>query len=59
MKNKAGTRSALLNFITLIQNQFNTNIKTIRSDNGQEFMWNDLYKKMAIIHQISYVETPQ
>jgi len=59
MKNKAETRIALSNFITLIQNWFNTNIKTIRSGNGQEFIWNDLFEKIGIIYQTSCVETPQ
>jgi len=35
MHSKAETRNALLKFITFVQNQFNTKIKIIRSNNGQ------------------------
>jgi len=48
MQNKAEARSALLKFIVLVQNQFNAKIKVIRSYNGQEFMWSDLYKKWKL-----------
>jgi len=59
MKSKAKTRNALIRFINLIYNQFNCRIKVIRSDNGNEFAWNDLYDSLGILHQTSCVETPQ
>lgn len=37
MKNKSKTRNLLISFVTVVQNQFSKNIKTIKIDNGQEF----------------------
>lgn len=34
---KSETRQHVIDFINLIENQFNCNVKTIRSDNGPEF----------------------
>lgn len=43
----------------MVQTQFKTNIKSIRSDNGQEFAMVDFYFAHDIIHQKSCVYTPQ
>jgi len=56
---KSETRDALSRFITLIYNQFNTVIKVVRSDNGNEFACATLYKSLVILHQTSCVETAQ
>ena len=59
MKSKSDTRPLLISFITMIQNQFNTMLKHIRSDNGQEFHMPAFFASKGIIHQHSCVETPQ
>ena len=59
MHSKGETRNLLLNFVIYIKNQFKKDIKTIRSDNGPEFEYDDLYNKYGIIHQRSCVHTPQ
>ena len=47
------------NFINLIENQFETKIKCIRSDNGLEFFLKEFFSSKGIIHQNSCVYTPQ
>lgn len=51
MKSKSDTRVLFQNFISYIQNQFNTTVQIIRTDNGQEFNMPDFYQKYGIIHQ--------
>jgi len=41
----------MLNFVAFIKNQFGKNIKTIRSNNGQELEYDDLYNNHDIIHE--------
>jgi hypothetical protein len=43
----------------MVQTQFNLTIKTIRSDNGNEFLLRDFYQANGILHQTSCVATPQ
>ena len=43
----------------MIHTQFQTPIKSIRTDNTLEFHMNDFYTSKGIIHQQSYVYTPQ
>ena len=59
MKNKSETRFILDNFVIYIWNQFNRCIKIMRTDNGSEFNYKELYDKFDIMHQTSCVETPQ
>jgi hypothetical protein len=59
MRSKSDTRPLLTSFITMIQTQFHTMIKQIRSDNGQEFHMLEFCASKGIIHQHSCVETPQ
>jgi len=59
MHSKGETRSLLRNFIIFAKNQYGKNIKIIRSDNGPEFCYTDLYNQYGIDHQRSCVETPQ
>lgn len=59
MKSKSETRKHVTDFITFIENQFSGKIKTLRSDNGPEFMMPQFYALKGILHQTSCVETPQ
>jgi len=59
MNTKSETRDALSRFITLTNNQFNTTMKVIHYDNENEFVCATLYDGLGIVHQTSYVETPQ
>lgn len=43
----------------MIETQFDTRIKTIRSDNGSEFNMPNFYSSKGIVHQTSCVNTPQ
>ncbi|KAG7598815.1 GAG-pre-integrase domain [Arabidopsis suecica] len=50
----------LQNFISLVERQFSTQIKTIRSDNGSEFLClSSFFAQKGIIHETSCVGTPQ
>ena len=49
-------------FVNLIQNQFNTTIKIMRSDNGLEFLnsqCTSFFQSLGIVHQRTCVYTPQ
>jgi IS30 family transposase len=59
MKSKAETRQHVVNLIKMIKNQYNHSVKTIRSDNGPEFLMHDFYSSHGILHQTSCVESPQ
>ena len=48
-----------MTFYSLIETQFHTKIKTIRSDNGAEFRMTYFFQAKGIIHQRSCVDTPQ
>jgi transposase InsO family protein len=59
MTSKADTRPLLISFFTMIETQFNTKIKVLRSDNGLEFLMSDFFSSKGVIHQTSCVKTPQ
>ncbi|KAE9586232.1 putative RNA-directed DNA polymerase [Lupinus albus] len=59
MKLKSETSKHVMDFVSFAETQFNSKIKTIRSDNGKEFFLHDFYSKRGITHQTSCVETPQ
>nr|KYP49743.1 Retrovirus-related Pol polyprotein from transposon TNT 1-94 [Cajanus cajan] len=59
MKPKSETPNHIKSFIHLVETQFGVKVKTLRSDNGKEFMLNDFYNHKGIIHQTSCVQTPQ
>jgi len=59
MKLKSETRKHIINFVSYIENQFNTNLKCLRSDNGCEFLMIDFFLSKGILHQRSCVESPQ
>ena len=43
----------------MIHTQYNVTPKTVRSDNGPEFLLTDFYASKGILHHRSCVETPQ
>jgi Integrase core domain/GAG-pre-integrase domain len=62
LKSKKKVFVIFQDFYTMVQNQFNTTIKTLRTDNGTEYVNHEFqtflhYK--GIIHQTSCVGTPQ
>jgi hypothetical protein len=59
MRLKSETATIIKSFVNLVQTQFNSKIKTIRTDNGQEFILKDFYNATGILHQTSCVSTPQ
>jgi hypothetical protein len=59
LKSKAEVSQHVKNFITLIENQYHITTRTIRSDNGPEFLLNSFYASKGIFHHKSCVETPQ
>ncbi|GAU46782.1 hypothetical protein TSUD_351810 [Trifolium subterraneum] len=59
LKSKAEVSSLVIQFITMIEKQFNTIVRTIRTDNGPEFLIPEFYASKGINHQTSCVETPQ
>jgi hypothetical protein len=59
LKAKSEVSILVQNFVKMIETQFNTCVKTIRTDNGPEFLIPDFYSSKGIVHQTSCVETPQ
>ena len=59
LKHKSQTQLVLEQFCTMVETQFCKKIKTLRSDNGTEFIMKDCFAKKGILHHLSYVETPQ
>ena len=59
---KSETPELIKRFITLIENQLNAKVKSIRSDNGTEFknaVMDRFCAEKGILHQFSSVRTPQ
>lgn len=56
---KAEARKIIIDFIAYIETQFDGKIKSIRSDNGVEFLMHNFYALKGIIHQTTCVETPE
>jgi hypothetical protein len=59
MKHKSETKHLIEKFLRYVQNQFDTSVKCIRSNNGVEFQLHSLYHSNGIVHQTSCVETPE
>jgi len=59
LKSKSEVSQHVKNFISLIENRFHITPKTIRSDNGPEFLLHSFYDSTGILHHRSCVETPQ
>lgn len=58
MSHKSETRQHIVKFCKMVQTQFNCVIRSIHSDNGQEFIFTDFYQSAGIIHQRSCTYTP-
>ena len=58
MKHKSDTRDLLVKFIHMVETQFNSRVKIVRSDNGPEFKLENFYALKGIVHQSSCVNTP-
>ena len=59
MKHKSETRQNVIDFIKMVETQHNSHVKTIRSDNGPEFLMPQFYASKGISHQTSCVESHQ
>ncbi|KAL0437101.1 UNVERIFIED_CONTAM: Retrovirus-related Pol polyprotein from transposon RE1 [Sesamum radiatum] len=62
LRHKSQVSHTLKTFCTLVQNQFSTTIKILRSDNGSEFVNLEckmLCTELGIIHQTTCTYTPQ
>lgn len=59
LKSKSEVSSKVKSFVCMIENQFEKKIKSIRSDNGPEFLLQEFYAERGILHQRSCVYTPQ
>jgi hypothetical protein len=59
LQSKAQVRNLLQFFYTFVKTQFQLKIKAIRSDHGAEFCMSEFYSSKGILHQLSYVKTPQ
>ncbi|PNX95813.1 retrovirus-related Pol polyprotein from transposon TNT 1-94 [Trifolium pratense] len=60
LKGKFETASKIKDFINLVENQFGSKVKILRSDNGPEFLsLTTFYASKGILHQTSCVATPQ
>lgn len=51
MKHKPKTQELLVTFIHMVENQFNTKVKIVRSDNGPEFKLEHFYATKVILYQ--------
>ena len=62
LSTKSNVLQVLKNFVNMIENQFQTTVKIVRSDNGLEFNNNEtkfFFQSKGIIHQKSCPYTPQ
>jgi len=59
LHNKSEVRNHILKFIAYAENQFQTTVQIIRTDNGIEFAMKDFFSSKGIIHQTTCVETPE
>ncbi|GJY16990.1 putative RNA-directed DNA polymerase, partial [Tanacetum coccineum] len=62
LKSKDEVYNMFVNFYKLILTQFEKKIKTVRSDNGTEFVnskMTEFFNSMGIVHQTSCAYTPQ
>lgn len=62
MRHKSETQSPLRHFILYVKTQFSTQVQTLRTDNGQGFLANDLelfLREEGIVHQRTCIHTSQ
>jgi len=59
LHNKFEVHNHILKFIAYAENQFQTTVQIIRTDNGAEFAMKDFFSSKGIIHQTTCVETPK
>ena len=59
IKSKSKVRQLILSFYSMVHSQFELRIKAIRTNNGVEFHMLEFFNVDGIIHQHSYVYTPQ
>lgn len=59
LRNKSDVSTIMSSFIKLVQTQYQTNIKSIRSDNSPELHFGPLLREHGITHQFSCAYTPQ
>ena len=46
-------------FFTMVENQFDSKIKCLRSDNAKELVLTDFLNQRGVLHQFSCVDRPQ
>ncbi|WVY96489.1 hypothetical protein V8G54_028640 [Vigna mungo] len=59
MIDKSSVKNQILTFLCYVENQFQKKVKTIRTDNGVEFILQNMFSSKGIIHQSTCVETPE
>ncbi|CAN1776000.1 Retrovirus-related Pol polyprotein from transposon TNT 1-94 [Linum perenne] len=59
MHSKSEVRALVSDFVTMVKNQYNQSVKTIRTDNGLEFRMTELFNSLGIEHQTTCVYTSQ
>jgi hypothetical protein len=59
MQHKSQTHVLIESFYHLVETQFSSKIKCIRTDNVSEFLMTAFFSSKGIIHQLTCVETPQ
>ena len=59
MQNKSEVRANVVSFVSYVKNHFQTKVKSIRTDNGVEFVMKDFFASKGILHQTSCIETPE
>ncbi|CAN1263655.1 Retrovirus-related Pol polyprotein from transposon TNT 1-94 [Linum perenne] len=59
MSSKSDVRTLVTEFVSMIKNQHNQLVKTIRTDNGLEFRMSDFFSSLGIEHQTTCVYTSQ
>lgn len=62
LRSKSDATDAFIEFVNLVENQTDKKIKTVRSDNGGEYInekWNKFCKQKGIRHEKTVPHTPQ
>ncbi|XP_010419216.1 PREDICTED: uncharacterized protein LOC104704906 [Camelina sativa] len=59
LRNKSEAITVLPGFVSMVETQFDTKIKAVRSDNAPEFNFTKFYREKGIVSYHSCPETPQ